>query len=337
MELAVKEGYNVDLYSNNGSGFLSDINGVSYFKNHYYRSNFRILTLISFFFSQLIILFPLYLRYRKIKPVFYVNTILPFGGILVGRFLGLKVVTHVHEFEIKPKRFNDFLFEIVSRYSSKIVVVSEFLKSNPYLQNSDVEVIYNCVSLSFSENARERTVPNKKLNVLMLASLRPYKGIYEFIKLSKNLPQVTFTLVVSDSQSEVDGFIKKNDIPINFQLVAVQKDVHPFYRNADLIVNLSRPEEWIETFGMTILEGMYYGLPAIVPTVGGITELVDHGVNGFQISCENLNDIENKIQLLANDPSEWQRLNKNVLIFKQRFSRVAFKDKMKGFLSAITI
>jgi len=31
----------------------------------------------------------------------------------------------------------------------------------------------------------------------------------------------------------------------------------------------------VETFGLTILEGMTYKLPAIVPPVGGVIELVE--------------------------------------------------------------
>lgn len=333
IEIALQEGYEVDVYTSSGKGFLSDIDGVNYFNNFYRRSGYRSLTFFSFFFSQFFLILPLLFKYRKADTIFYVNTILPFVNILVGRLLGHRVITHVHEYEIQPKSLNNFLFGIVRKYSSDIVAVSEFLKSNPFLRNRDVEVIYNCVSSSFEEKAIVKMAPNLKFNLLMLASLRPYKGIMEFLELSKRLPDLSFTLVVSESEKEVKDFLTRNPIPKNFQLHAVQKDVHPFYQNADLILNLTKPRETIETFGMTVLEGMYYGLPAIVPPIGGITELVVHGKNGFQYSCENLNEIETTIQFLANNPREWQRINKNVLTFKEKFSRPVFKDQINILLN----
>lgn len=40
------------------------------------------------------------------------------------------------------------------------------------------------------------------------------------------------------------------------------------------MLNLTNKNQAIETFGMTPLEAMTCGLPVIVPTVGGIAELV---------------------------------------------------------------
>ena len=37
------------------------------------------------------------------------------------------------------------------------------------------------------------------------------------------------------------------------------------------------------------------GLPVIVPTEGGIAEMVEDGVNGYKIDVQNLEEIENKI------------------------------------------
>jgi glycosyltransferase involved in cell wall biosynthesis len=42
-------------------------------------------------------------------------------------------------------------------------------------------------------------------------------------------------------------------------------------------VNLSDKTQFIETFGMTALETMAAGLPVIVPTEGGIAEMLRDG------------------------------------------------------------
>ena len=69
---------------------------------------------------------------------------------------------------------------------------------------------------------------------------------------------------------------------VNLKVYARQKDVVPFYREASVVLNLSNKEQFIETFGLTALEAMVFGLPVIVPTVGGIAEMVEDGVNGWR-------------------------------------------------------
>lgn len=53
-----------------------------------------------------------------------------------------------------------------------------------------------------------------------------------------------------------------------------QRDVIKFYNKATVVLNLTDKTQAIETFGMTPLEAMSCGLPVIVPTIGGIAELV---------------------------------------------------------------
>ena len=70
-----------------------------------------------------------------------------------------------------------------------------------------------------------------------------------------------------------------------------------------MVVNLSRTDEWIETFGLTILEAMTFGIPVIAPPIGGPTELIDDGYNGFLISSYNIDALEKKITELSKNKS----------------------------------
>ena len=56
----------------------------------------------------------------------------------------------------------------------------------------------------------------------------------------------------------------------------IQKNVFPFLASADVFVF---PSKW-EGFGIALVEAMATGLPAVVSGVGGIPELIEHGVNG---------------------------------------------------------
>ncbi len=332
IEIARDNGFEVELYTSNSEGFLTGIAGITYHPNFYKRSKIRLLTLILFFSSQFFLFFSTLFSQRSSNAIFYVNTILPFGSILAGRILGQRVISHVHEFEISPKALSNFLFAVVKRFSSEIVLVSNFLKSNPAIKGTNNRVIYNCVTSDFEKKVRLNPESNSHFNVLMLASLRPYKGIYEFIILAEKIPKAQFELVLSDESSEVAKFVAENSIPDNLKIFPVQKDVQPFYRLASLLINLTQKDKVVESFGLTVLEGMYYGLPAIVPTAGGITELVDSGINGFQIDYSRLDLIEVEIRKMMNDKGYWERLSHAAFIKKESFSRKAFERQILQLL-----
>lgn len=325
---ARKEGYECKLYTSNTEGFLS---GLAHENNFYKRSEFRILTLFSFFFSQFFLAIKLLIENKK-EEIYYVNTILPFGAILVGKLLGKRVITHVHEYEISPKLLSSFLFWIVRNFSSEVIVVSKFLQSNPKLKGAKISVIYNCVTKEFESISRDYPKSAHAFEVLMLASLRSYKGVDEFIELAKRVPAVNFTLVLSDDKIAVDQFVAKGSLPATIQIFPVTKDVHYFYAKSSLILNLAHPDKWLETFGMTILEGMYYELPAIVPTVGGITELIESGVNGFQINYNELDMIALEINRMANQPEYWSNLSRGAVLKRSNFSRDIFESKISKLL-----
>ena len=97
---AKQDGFEVKLYTSNTEGFLSDLETET---NFYRRSEHRILTLFSFFFSQFLLSIKLLVKNKRADGIYYINTILPFGAILMGRLLGKRVITHVHEYEISPK------------------------------------------------------------------------------------------------------------------------------------------------------------------------------------------------------------------------------------------
>lgn len=242
--------------------------------------------------------------------------------------MGRKVITHVHEYEISPRALSNSLFWVARRFSTEVVLVSNFLKSNPQIMRSKSRVIYNCVTEDFERNVNNISGKNSAFKVLMLASLRPYKGIYEFLELANRIPEADFSLILSDRSEEVSKFEKENLISENLEIFSVQKDVHLFYQSSSLVVNLAHKDKVLETFGLTILEGMYYGLPAIVPTCGGITELVDSGINGFQIDYTRLDLIEVEIKKMMSDKKYWERLSLEALRKKELFSRKEFESQI---------
>lgn len=300
-----KLGNKVTLFtSGNSEGFLTNClkNHKTYF---YKRFENKILTLFSFILSQIFLFFRL-LKYKNIDCVFYVNALMPFGGALAGYVLKKPVIYHLHETFLKPKILKFFLRGVVQLTASRVIYVSEFLKSQEKFEGIHNEVIYNSLPKIDFELAMKTKYKHfnseNNFNVLMISSLKEYKGVYEFISIANkfvDFGDISFEIILNANQNEIDNFFKNYKISSKIKIYTTQDNVHKFYSRASLVLNLTRPNECKETFGLTILEAMSYGIPVIAPPVGGPSELIQDNFNGFQISCYEIEKIVAKIKTLA--------------------------------------
>jgi glycosyltransferase involved in cell wall biosynthesis len=313
-------------------GFLSNIPKVN---NHFYWYQFaknpfiRLAFLVS---SQFILAFKL-LFFLKKSDVLYINTVLPFGAGIMGKIIGCKVIYHIHETSMKPLILKHFLFAIVNWSATKVVYVSNFLTQQEPLEKPK-KILYNVLENDFVIKASQ-TKNHSKTNkiVLMICSLKAYKGVNEFLILAQKNIQFTFKLVVNASQTDIDTYFKTDIIPSNLIIYPTQKDTHQFYKEASILLNLSDVNLWVETFGLTILEAMAYGLPAIVPPIGGVVELVDQDKNGYLIDSKNVNLISDKLNQLLNNNDLYQLMSKNAFEKSQSFNESYFEKESLKIIS----
>lgn len=83
--------------------------------------------------------------------------------------------------------------------------------------------------------------------------------------------------------------------------------VTKMYKCADVAVFPST----YEPFGVVALEGMLSGTPVVVSDVGGLNEIVDHGVNGMKSYAGNPNSIADSILELLFNPGLCEEISKN--------------------------
>lgn len=313
-------------------GFLSNIPKVNNHFFTYYFSENKLIRIGSYFFSQLILFFKLTYFLKKTDLV-YVNTVLPFGASCAAKLKRCQVIYHIHETSIKPKILKTFLFNIVKFTATEVIYVSEFLahKETLHLKKN---VVYNALESSFIEIANKNNAPEKKEKiVLLICSLKKYKGVDEFLQLAIRNPNFTFKLVVNASQKEIDSYFHAENVPPNLLIYPTQKNTHPFYQEASILLNLSDVNLWVETFGLTILEGMAYQLPAIVPPVGGVIELVEENKNGFLIDSKNITTISEKINLLFSNKELYQEMQFHAIEKSKQFSEAYFEENILKIVS----
>lgn len=155
----------------------------------------------------------------------------------------------------------------------------------------------------------------------MLGSLKRYKGTQEFVALAEKLSHFQFELVLNETPENIDLFWKECGMtkPKNLTVYPRQNNVASFYNRASIVLNLTDKRLAIETFGLTALEAMSAGLPVIVPTVGGIAEMVENGVNGYKLDVTALDDIAARITEMLMDRSLYLRLSAGALSVASRY------------------
>ena len=180
-----------------------------------------------------------------------------------------------------------------------IVVVSKWLYSieqQSFLAKFPTHVINNWVSIDFFRllalEERKSYVPlaNKFVILGVASNWNLNKGFDEFLQLSEKIDFDSRIVLVGLNKAQIDR-LPSNVIGISrteniFDLVQL-------YNRADAFVNLSREE----TFGMTTLEALACGTPAIVYDSTATPELISKET-GFIVQKGNINGIIESINAI---------------------------------------
>lgn len=327
------------LLGSDGNGCLSAV-PVPVFRYWYWRAPVRLLTLFTFFLSQCCLLLRLLcMRGIERDAVVYVNTLLPFGAALYGWLTGRPVIYHLHEVSVTPGALQWFLTTIARLTASRLIYVSDFHRACLPIAGVPAVTVHNALDAAFLSRAMASQYRHRRdgrFNVLMLASLRDYKGVPEFIALARQLAQradLHFDLVVNDDEGAIRRYFSATSVPSNVTIHPRSSDPAAFYARASLVLNLSRPDQCVETFGLTLLEAMAFAIPVIAPPVGGPLELVDDGHQGFLIDCRHGDELAEKVLRLADDEALALRFSVAARVKASHFSAEAFADALRKVIA----
>lgn len=321
----MKRGYKVTLYTSDG-GALDELIGETHFTKvtcSYNFSKHKLITLLRAIRAELIMGFYAARYCGRSNVLFYINTLLPFVPATVGRLIGKRVIYHCHE----NAYVKGLHYRILNRWmewtASEIICVSDTQKSHLH-RSRGVRLAYNALSKPHPVETSGEDIHSAfhRKKVLMVCSLKRYKGILEFLRLATNMLDYDFVLVISDSMENIQSFLKKTaaEVPSNLQIYPKQRALSEFYQDASVCLNLSNKRLFVESFGMTIIEAMSFGVPVIIPTEGGLSNFVIDGWNGYKIDVESLPKIEQQLKAILSDWELYQKLSMNALHTARLFS-----------------
>jgi glycosyltransferase involved in cell wall biosynthesis len=100
--------------------------------------------------------------------------------------------------------------------------------------------------------------------------------------------------------------------------------LHTISSSGGCLVSTSKDE----SFGLAVLEGMACGCPVVVPGVGGMSEIVFSGENGFVFSPGNVKQAAQAIEEVLNNPLLHSQMESRSIELARRYSNAAVVDKL---------
>jgi glycosyltransferase involved in cell wall biosynthesis len=146
---------------------------------------------------------------------------------------------------------------------------------------------------------------------------------------------INFTLVLNADLNEVDVFFSDYHDYINVSVFSRTNNPSIFYQNADLVLNLSRLDLVVETFGLTIIEALSFGIPVIVPPVGGPAESISDFIEGFYIDSRDLSALTKAVLALADDPILAMKMSRAALNCSKNFTYESYSKRLREIITKV--
>lgn len=242
-------------------------------------------------------------------------------GRVAARILGIPSIVHVHadyRFEtLGYPWFVRWIDRLLARRTDKVLAVSEFARDFALSQQGfpagRVEVFYNPVDLRYFRppSTAERKAAREALGldmtqpvVVCVTRFHPVKGVDVLLdawaRVTRRVADATLLLVGEGPlREELEEVAARTCPPGSVRFLGFRFDVREILSAADVAVLPSRAEG----FSVAALEILGTGLPLVATRVGGITQLVQEGINGLLVPSEDPARLADALERLCVDRS----------------------------------
>ena len=245
---------------------------------------------------------------------------------------GIPVVATIHATEAgrnsgihdEAQRYINDTEWLLTYEATEVIVNSNFMKGHVQglfgLPFDKINVVPNGINITnFNgierdyEFRRQYAMDNEKI-ILFMGRLVYEKGVQHLIsampKILSNYNDAKLIVagkggMLDDLRGQVDAMGLSSKVYFTGYLNA--KQVQKMYKCADVAVFPST----YEPFGIVALEAMLAGVPTVVSDVGGLNEIVDHGINGMKAYAGNPNSIADSVLSILYDGKLANNIAKN--------------------------
>jgi N-acetyl-alpha-D-glucosaminyl L-malate synthase BshA len=183
----------------------------------------------------------------------------------------------------------------ITRYSIEqsdgVTSISQYLLRQTVEQfaiQRPIEVIPNFVNCELycrtpDESLRAEWAPHGEAILMHLSNFRPVKRILDAVEIfalvREKMPAKLVMVGDGPDRAPAEELARKRGVQNDVLFLGQQNEVQRKLSQADLFLLPSQ----LESFGLAALEAMACEVPVIATNVGGVPEVVDHGVDGYLV------------------------------------------------------
>lgn len=188
---------------------------------------------------------------------------------------------------------------VVPVYENLGHVLGEYFQVSPLVKTIPVGI--DDIPLSVAVNGH-------RAHVGWLGRLSPEKRPDWFVRAAMSIESDSiFTLAGDgDLRQQLTDLLPPNG-ESDVQLLGYVESGTKYIASLDLLVNTSM----IEGIAVTAMEAIAQGIPVIAPRVGGMSELIIDGVNGYLFDPDDFKDLLGKLTKVLSEPNELAELKKS--------------------------
>jgi N-acetyl-alpha-D-glucosaminyl L-malate synthase BshA len=254
------------------------------------------------------------------------------------------VVTTLHGTDITIVG-QDPSFHAITKFSIEksdgLTAVSSFLQQETLsafgCTACRIEVIPNFIDPDVYDRGKYTSVFDEQVGrdtrVLMhVSNFRPVKRIHDvvevFARVSRRIPSVL--VMVGDGPDRLAAEQQARDLGVDDRVFFLGKidAVAPLLAGADLFLLPSDKE----SFGLSALEALASGVPVIGTDLGGLPEVVRHGVTGFLAPAGDVPVMADAAIELLSDDHKWRAASQEAARdARERFSQAEIVGQYEAF------
>ncbi|MFA5389545.1 MAG: glycosyltransferase family 4 protein [Candidatus Omnitrophota bacterium] len=261
------------------------------------------------------------------------------AGFFVSRRCNIPMVTTCHGFFRK----NAGRIMLPS-WGDKVIAISDAVRENLInyfkVDEGRVALIYNGVDADrflrdFSEEEKEKIragfgIKKGRKVIGMIARFTPDKGhdtlLYALAEIVKQRPDVQLMFVGDgDKRREAIELSRKLNLSENVTFAAPQLNTADALAVMDIF--MFTPERR-EGLGLALLEALAAGKPVVATNVGGISSVVENGINGFLVEPSKPGPLAVSVLRLLSDKELCARMAQaGIKTVAEKFSMAAMAEK----------
>lgn len=202
----------------------------------------------------------------------------------------------------------DYLLAVLNGVE-RIISPSNFLRSMYIQAGIDPQrIVYHRQGRDFPDLRPEQLMKSAspRLRVGYNGQVASHKGVHLLVEAVRRLPGLDLQLKIYGDLEPYHDYARQlkraagNDPRIEFSGAYLRGETSAVLGDLDVIVV---PSVWYENSPNSILEAFAHRTPVIASDLGGMSELIQHGVNGLLFAHGSSADLALQIRRLVEDPA----------------------------------